>query len=138
MKIKDLLKSQDDKWVSIVGNTPPTIHDTEDDAGKATEEKLKVLGTPDLKCTVKQLACFQLVLPEMLILIEPDLKDSDLQLGRTILQELGKFAGKVSVTMKGKPAPVVEKAKTKPVQPKPAGPKSSVEWGGRYKKGERA
>ena len=127
MTIKDMLVPMDDKWASIVGKLPVTYHDSEEEAGKATDERLKLLGAPETVCKVVQLACFRLDVPEMLVLIDPEDKNSELQLGRTILQQLGSFASKVSTVMKGKPVPVVKKAKTQGAAP-PA-KQSGMEWG---------
>ena len=129
-KVKTLLIPLPDKWASIVGKLSPTFHDTEEEAGKATDERLKILGDNDARCKVERLACFRLNLPEMLILVNPEDTDNELQLGRTILQELGKFAAKVNTNMRGEPTPLPPKNSKKQSNPRlPKEKPGSVSWG---------
>ncbi len=130
MKIKELLTPLPDQWASIAGKNPASYHNTEELAGAATEEILRVLNTPDLPCSIKRLACYRLKMPEIHVRIDPSDKDSNLQLGKEILAVLGKFASKVSVTMRGVPTAVKTNAKTQRARPPtPKGSGASVEWG---------
>ena len=127
-KIKDILTEQPDKWASIVGKLPVTFHDTEEEANTATKERFKILGDSDALCLVERKSVYSIDAPEMMVMIDPENKDKDLQLGQSILQVLGKFAAKVNKDMRGTPAPRPQIAKTQRARPTTG---ASMEWGGK-------